>query len=218
MPNNIYYGYGIDENRMFREWIAIFETKEKKADLLSDIVDSDYEDDEDLSIGYQAIAVFIQKNHLWVSEPLLSQIVAIISDNYNHIKEWFDSSENLAEYNPDWVEKRRRVILECIEDIGTWPKVICDNYDASIDLSQIIEKQLALGIDLEDALNYAFVSLKGIARNQYGIHANVTVPVDFSNKLENVLVRLKEIERSGVEVGDIVKDVTLLLAIKKWLI
>ena len=212
MPNNIYYGYGIDENRMFREWIAIFETKEKKADLLSDIVDSDYEDDEDLSIGYQAIAVFIQKNHLWVSELLLSQIIANIGDNFKHIEEWFLGSDK------SWIEKRRKVILDCIEDIGTWPKVICDNYDASIDLSQIIEKQLALGIDLEDALNYAFVSLKGIARNQYGIHANVTVPVDFSNKLENVLVRLKEIERSGVEVGDIVKDVALLLSMKKWLI
>lgn len=218
MPNNTYYGYGIDENRMFCEWVAIFETKEKKVDLLLEVVNSEFEDEEDLSIGCQAIAVFIQKNNLWVSESLLSQIIANISDNFKHIEKWFSSSDNLVGYDKSWVEKRRKVVLECIEEIGTWPKVISNNYDASVDLLHVIEKQLALGINIQDALNYTFVSLKGIARNNYGNHPNVTVPVDFSNKLENVLVRLKEIERGGVEVGDIVKDVALLLSIKKWLI
>jgi hypothetical protein len=218
MAKNIYYSYKINDNRMFKEWVTIFKRKEEKSvDLLFEIVNSEYVDDEDLSIGCQAISVFIQENHLWVSELLLSKIIANIADNLNHIEEWFSLSTDSLK-TESWVEKRRVVILECISEISTWPKVIKYDYDASIDLFNIIEKQLALGLNIQDILNYSFVSLKNIAKNKYGVHPNITIPIDFANKLENILVRLKEVERKGVEVSDIIKDVSLLLSMRKWLI
>jgi len=220
MANNIYYGVGIDQNKMFQDWMDIFETKDKSADLLFSIVESDNDDEEDFSIGCQAIFKVIFLNGLWVSESLFNILIEGINLNIIYIEDWLNLSIDLDKYgfNKDWYINRDYVIKEFLNEIDIWPKVISNNYDSSVDLSNIIAKQLVLGIDIKDVFSDIFKLMRSIAVKEYGIKPTISVPSIFSKKLEDILINLRKVERAGGKVGDIIKDVELLYRQKNWLI
>jgi hypothetical protein len=216
---NKYWGVGIDENRYYAEWVKIFEGKEKNVNLLYSIIEDDSIDEEDFSIGCQAIIKFVTINSLWISDELFLKLVVGTKENIKHIDEWFMSLEDIMSvYQDDWVDKRKMVLTNCIENFNCWPKIVNSNFDSTDSLNIIIEKQLALGMDIHSILNSLFSSFKTIAKDSYKIFPNVSIPVDFFKNLEDILIDLKELERKGVNVGDIVKKVVLLMSVKKWLI
>lgn len=216
---NKYWGVGIKENRYYAEWVKIFESKEKSAQLLYSIVTDDSIHSEDFSIGCQAIVEYIFSNSLWISNKLFEDLTLGIKDNIYHVEPWFISSKDITyAYQEDWVEKRKVVLNNLLDRFDGYSKVVKDNYKSVNDLEIIIEKQLALGLDKKDILNDLFVGLKDIAKNQCNVFPNVGVPSDFSKKLEDVLISLKELERKGVDVECIVQKVVSLLGVKKWLI
>lgn len=222
MPNNKYYGTSIDQNEMYESWISIFNTKEKNVELLYKIVESDHSDDEDLSIGCQAIVSFTVKNNLWVSRSLVSLLINNILVNVEKIKEWLDTSigeEVLSDsIVKTWIDNRLNSILSCIGTIRTWPKIIDANYNPTYDLEQIIEKQLALGLGIEDALGNIFMSNVNLAKNKYGIHPNISIPLSLSAKIEAISNDLVGVVNGRVELKEVIGKVNELKNIKKWLI
>lgn len=208
---NKYWGFGIKENRYYDDWVKIFESKEKNAQLLYSIVTDDSVDKEDFSIGCQAIVNFIYTHSLWVSRELFFKLIDGILDNYKNVSEW----EGL---NSEWVKNRKKVLGEYIDNFNTWPKVVNDDSTSIDSLNIIIEQQLALGKDIKNILNDLFVNLKGVAVDKYKVFPNVVIPNEFTKKLEDILVSLKELERKGVAVENIINIVVSLMGVKRWLI
>lgn len=216
---NKYWGVGIDENKYYTEWVKIFEGKEKNANLLYSIVKDDSIDEEDFSIGCQAIVKYIIKNSLWISSELFFDLVIGIKDNMKNLSSWFMSSEDIMSvYQDDWVDKRKMVLTNCIENFNCCPKVVDSSFNSNDALNVIMEKQLALGMSAKSILNSMFSDFKVIAKGRYNIFPQVSVPDDFSKNLEDILIDLKELERKGVDVGGTIKKVVLLMSVKKWLI
>jgi len=220
---NKYWGFGIGENKYYVEWLKIFESKEKNVKLLYSIIKDDSVDEEDFSIGCQAIVNYVIKNSLWISSELFFDLVIGIRENTKNLLSWFMSSEDILNVCPkdcieDWAEKRKMVLNDCIEDFKCWPKVVDSNFNSMNSLNVIIEKQLALGIDIKNILSGLFLNFKDIAKCQYKVFPNIGIPTDFSNKLEDILISLKELERKGVDVDYVIQKVVSLLGVKKWLI
>ena len=219
--DNIYYGPTINENYYFREWQKIFTEKEDSVSLLYSIVELDSENTEDLSIGAQAIACYIKQNKLWVSEEIVAGLVANISLNFEYIESWFSSSINkdIYGYNESWINKRRSALLKCITELSTWHKIVRNNYNISIELYNIIEKQKAFdGSDIGSILNNTFSKLKDIAKSNYGILPNIEIPKDISEILKDIKTHLNIICTNDSTIMDSIKKIDNILSKKKWLI
>jgi hypothetical protein len=216
---NKYWGTGIKENRYYTEWVKIFETKDKNASTLYSILKDESCNSEDFSIGCQAIINFVVINSLWVSSELFFDLLVGVKENMKYIDEWFTCSENIdTVYKNEWANERKNALINYIEEFNAWPKVVSNKYDINNVLSNAIEEQIALGTDVKVVLNNMFTGLKNIARSKYEVFPNITVPTDFNDKLTDVVISLRELERKGVEVSDTISKVNSLLSVKKWLI
>lgn len=193
--DNKYYGPGIRENQYALCWLKLFKKRtEEDVDLLMSIVLTDSINEEDKVIGCQILVNIICERKLWVSEQLVSELIEIISSNVSRIQEWFLQGVTFKEggnYPSSWDDLRRSAILDCIKKIAGYRR-ITSRPNPSLDVYTAIAKQLAYGIEKEEALTAVFDALKGIAKSKYGLSPQISLPQEVIDIVEDVCKGLYE--------------------------
>jgi hypothetical protein len=180
---NIYYGLELMDNYYAKTWLKIFNDKEKNADLLVSIISTDFEDEEDMVIGYEVLAKYIIDNNIYVSQNTLNNIVDNIKINLENVEHWFYGM-NIKE---SLIKHRHEVIVNCINQFNSYKNIIPSNYCPLDDIKNIINKQVANGDSIEVSLTKTFETLKDIAKKEYGISAQISLPKEVIDSIEEVM-------------------------------
>jgi hypothetical protein len=201
---NEYFGSEIEQNEYAVRWLQIFKTKEKNVDLLMDIVECDSEDEEDNSIGHQMIAIFIMENNLWVSVENYHEIMKGINA---FLRSRGKIEEKLANKMRDQIFKLSDKFFRHADT-----KIVRDDYNPCIDISNAIEKQIVNGLSSEEALSGALEALMGIAKNKYKLNLQIGLP----DVLIEVLNGIKDRILNDQESKEIVNKLDRIINHKRW--